>query len=257
VSPTRPWRVLVTRPAAQAADWVERLRARGVAAEALPLIVIEAAADTDPLHAAWTTLSTRRLVVFVSANAVEHFFAARPAGVAWPAEVVAGAPGPGTAQALGAAGLAAATIVVPGADAPQFDSESLWRQLADRDWHDASVLVVAGDGGRAWLTERLRDAGATVETVRAYRRRAPSFAGADRERLDAALADPAAVWLFSSAEAIGHLEQAVGRGRFGGLRAVATHPRIAASARAAGFGRVVEAAPRLDAVVACIQSIGP
>jgi uroporphyrinogen-III synthase len=38
---------------------------------------------------------------------------------------------------------------------------------------------------------------------------------------------------------------------------VATHPRIAERARAAGFGHVVEAGPRFDAVVACIQSMGP
>ena len=38
-------------------------------------------------------------------------------------------------------------------------------------------------------------------------------------------------------------------------RAVATHPRIAARARSLGFGVVVEAAPGLDAVIACIQSI--
>lgn len=257
MSPARPLRVLVTRPAAQAATWVERLRARGVHAEALPLIVIEAAADAGPLRAAWASLPTRRLVVFVSANAVEHFFAARPAGAAWPAGVDAAAPGPGTAEALAATGVAAAAIVAPAADAPQFDSESLWLRLADRAWQDASVLVVAGDGGRAWLTEQLRGAGATVETVRAYRRGAPSFAAADRARLEAALADAQVVWLFSSAEAIGHLEHAAGRGRFGGARAVVTHPRIADRAHAAGFGRVVEAGPRLDAVVACIQSIGP
>ena len=45
----RPLRVVVTRPAAQAAAWVEQLRERGVAAEALPLIEIAAVEVAAPL----------------------------------------------------------------------------------------------------------------------------------------------------------------------------------------------------------------
>ena len=82
-------------------------------------------------------------------------------------------------------------------------------------------------------------------------------AGAERERLDAALADRSVVWLFSSSEAIANLERAAGAARWDAARALATHPRIAARAKRLGFGVVVEAAPGLDAVIACIQSIGP
>ena len=40
--------------------------------------------------------------------------------------------------------------------------------------------------------------------------------------------------------------------------ALATHPRIAERARAAGFGRVVEAAPTIDAIVHAMQTVaGP
>jgi uroporphyrinogen-III synthase len=38
-------------------------------------------------------------------------------------------------------------------------------------------------------------------------------------------------------------------------RAVASHPRIAERARAAGFGHVIEAAPTLDALLAAIASV--
>jgi uroporphyrinogen-III synthase len=130
-------------------------------------------------------------------------------------------------------------------------------RAAGRDWRGASVLIVSGDGGRDWLAERLREAGATVESLPAYRREAPDFAGSEAQRLTQAIAASDVVWLFSSAEAIANLERAAGSGRFAHSRAVATHPRIAERARAAGFGRVVEAGPRFDAVVACIQSIGP
>ena len=257
MSARRGPRILVTRPAAQAAVWVDRLRATGIDAEALPLVAIVPVADRDQLTAAWTGLSARRLVVFVSSNAVVHFFAARSPGLAWPAGVVAAAPGPGTADALRESGVPQAAIVAPASDAQQLDSESLWARLQGRDWRGASVLIVSGEGGRDWLAERLRQAGATVESLPAYRREAPVFAGDSALCLTQALADAAVVWLFSSAEAIANLERAAGAGRFARSRAVATHPRIAERARAAGFGRVVEAGPRFDAVVACIQSIGP
>jgi uroporphyrinogen-III synthase len=181
-APRRP-RVLVTRPAAQAAVWVERLRATGIDAEALPLIAIVAVADRRGLQAAWAGLAARRLVVFVSSNAVVHFFAGRPPDLVWPAGVVAAAPGPGTAEALRDVGVAEAAIVAPASDAPQLDSESLWARLQGRDWRGASVLIVSGDGGRDWLAERLREAGATVESLPAYRREAPDFAGSEAQRL--------------------------------------------------------------------------
>ena len=253
----RPARVLVTRPAEQAGPWVERLRERGLFAEALPLIEIAPTADASALRSSWAGLPACRLVVFVSANAVLHFFAERPAGLDWPDGVEAGAPGSGTADALREAGVPVAAIVTPAADAAQFDSESLWARLHARDWRGARVLVVRGDGGRDWLAERLVAAGAQVDTVSAYRRLAPSFAGEARDRLDAAIADGDAVWLFSSSEAIANLEQAAGAGRFRAARAVATHPRIAARARSLGFGVVAEARPTFDDVVACIQSIEP
>lgn len=249
-------RVLVTRPAGQAAPWVERLRARGVDAEALPLIEIAAVADRQALHEAWRGLAARRLVFFVSANAVEHFFAARPDDVAWPRDLEAAVPGPGTATMLRACARDM-LVVEPDGDAPQFDSETLWTKLEGRDWTGASVLVVRGDGGRDWLADRLVEAGASVDALAAYRRLAPAFEGPARARLDAALVDAAAIWLFSSSEAIANLERAAGPGCLTNACAVATHPRIAARARTAGFGRVVEAAPGLDAMVACIQSIGP
>ena len=254
---TQRARVLVTRPAAQAGSWIERLRARGLDAEALPLIEIAGVDDPRPVVDAWHSLASRRLVFFVSANAVEHFFAARPDGVAWPADVEAAVPGPGTATTLRSLGGDAIVVVAPPDDAPQLDSEALWMRLRERDWRDGSVLVVRGDGGRDWLADRFVQAGASVDAVSAYRRVVPAFAGDDRRRLDDALASPASVWLFSSSEAIANLQAIVGSGRFAGARAVATHPRIATKAREAGFGTVVDVAPGLDAVVACIQSIEP
>ena len=254
-------RVIVTRPATQAASWVAQLQGRGVAAVALPLIGIAAPVDPAAVRDAWAALAGKRLVFFVSPNAVECFFAARPEHALWPTHVAAASPGPGTSEVLRRCGVPASLIVEPPADAPQFDSESLWGVLQAKTWTDTAVLVVRGDGGRDWLADQLRRSGAQVGFVAAYRRVAAAIDGPQREVLRAALAAPEQhLWFFSSSEAIDHLCDAC-EVREGTLppwaraQALATHPRIAERAQRAGFGRVLASRPTLDAVLACIQSM--
>jgi uroporphyrinogen-III synthase len=246
-------RVVVTRPAAQAAAWVQSLAAHGIDAVAVPLIDIAPPDDVAAVGAAWRGLAAQRLVVFVSPNAAQAFFERRPADAAWPASARAASVGPGTTQVLRALGVPA--IVEPAPDSAQFDSEALWQRLCGEDWAGAPVLVVRGDGGREWLADTLRDRGARVGHIAAYRRVAPRLAGDTLRALEAALGQPGEhVWLFSSSEAIDHLV-AARAGRWHAARAIATHPRIAERARACGFGAVHASRPTLDAVVACIQSL--
>jgi uroporphyrinogen-III synthase len=252
-------RVIVTRPAAQAAGWVQRLRALGHDAVALPLIEIAPAADPLPVQEAWRTLTERGLVVFVSPNAAERFLAARPPALSWPAATLAGSTGPGTSQALRAQGVPEACVVEPPEDAPQFDSEALWVRLQDRDWRGVRVLIVRGDGGREWLADTLRARGAEVEMLAAYRRRRPVWVATEREMLAEALGRPREhCWLFSSSEAIDHLEAFAGpQADWSQARAVATHERISARARRLGIVHVAPASPSLVSVSACIQSMPP
>ncbi|MFZ5543202.1 MAG: uroporphyrinogen-III synthase [Pseudomonadota bacterium] len=250
-------RVLVTRPQPQADEWVARLQAAGVDACALPLIHIGAPADDGAVAAAWQTLAGHALVMFVSPNAVTRFFERRPAGMAWPAGVWAGATGPGTAAALRACGVPQDCVVEPQASAGVFDSEALWTRIAAwRDWRGACVLVVRGEGGRDWLAQTLQQQGAEVHFVEAYRRLPPQLDEAQQARLQRALAEPSAhVWWFSSSEAIGYLEQLAPRARWSPACAVASHPRIAARAQAAGFGRVLQAGPALHELLRALASI--
>jgi uroporphyrinogen-III synthase len=244
-------RVVVTRPPVQAAEWVARLQALGVEAVALPLIGIGAIEDPGPVRSAWASLDAAALVVFVSSNAVHHFFALRPAGATWPPGTQAGSTGPGTGAALRHAGLGAAQIVEPDADAPNFDSEALWAKLALHDWSGRRVVVVRGEDGRDWLASTLREHGAVVEFVAAYRRLPPSVDAAGRAVIDAALSQPAThLWSFSSSEAIGHLRALAPRADWSASAAVASHPRIAQTARDAGFGRVEVVPPDPVAVAA-------
>jgi len=252
-------RLLVTRPQPQADAWVERLRAQGIDALALPLLAIEPVVDLSELHSAWQELPRYALTMFVSPNAVSHFFAARPAEFAahaWPAGTRAGATGPGTLQALQLAGVPAALCVAPPADASQFDSAALWAQLEGERWAGREVLVLRGDGGRDEFAAQLRAAGAAVHFTQAYRRGPAQPAAAERALLDRAIAEPALhLWWLSSAEAVGYLDRLAPHAVWRGARALASHPRIAARARELGFGQVFEAPPTLEGVRASLAQI--
>lgn len=247
-------RVIVTRPAAQAAAWVASFRAWGLDAVALPLIDIVPPADPTPVQQAWHDLAGYALLFFVSANAVSHFFARRPHGAAWPPGTRAAAPGPGTAAALRAQGLPDALVVGPPPDAESFDSEAIWERLRADGWAGRAVLVVRGEDGRDWLAEQLRTAGATLHFVAAYARRPPVLSVAGLQLLaDAARAPREHLWLFSSSEAVRHLRALWPQGVPDGARALATHPRIAEAARAAGFSQVVLTSPEAESVRATLQ----
>lgn len=249
--------LVLTRPRQQAGDWLARLAAAGVAATSFPLLEIRAS-DGAAAAAAWDALPEAALAMFVSPNAVDGLFAARPAGARWPAGTLAACVGPGSARALTAAGVPAAQIVQPPADAASLDSEHLWPLLAGRDWQGRRALFLRGNGGRDWLAERLRERGATTEYFGVYERGMPRLDPAERARLGALLAAPDAhVWLLSSAEAAGHLAALAPPGTdWARQRAIATHERIAAAARAVGFGHVVLARPDAAAVAAALRSLG-
>ncbi len=251
--------VLVTRPQPQADEWVSALQALGLRAVAMPLLGIEAPADLAPVQAAWHRLSQQAVVMFVSPSAVQRFFAVCPDGLAWPPGLIAAGTGPGTRQALLTAGVPARAVLTPPDTAGTFDSEALWAVLRPRwDWPGRHVLVVRGEGGRDWLADTLRQHGAQVHFAEAYRRTLPVLDAAGQQRLQQALAQPAAFcWLFSSSEAIGHLPTLAPAADWGPAVALASHPRIADAARGLGFGRVQQVAPTPAAVAAALRALAP
>jgi uroporphyrinogen-III synthase len=154
-------------------------------------------------------------------------------------------------------GVPAQLIDEPAADAMQFDSQALWQTVGGRQWQGRRVLLVRGRSGppaaaagRNWLAEQLEQAGATVEAISVYERRAPQFSAAQLERMGRACVD-GSIWLFSSSEAIAHLPAGLDWRQ---AHALATHPRIAQAAQAAGFARVIQSRPALPEVLASIKS---
>lgn len=256
----RAIRVIVTRPAAEAQRWTQALRARGVLAESLPLIEIAALDDAHALHEAWRLVPRHAALMFVSANAVQHFMAARPASVV--SSVQVWGTGPGTEAALRAAGWSAAAIRCPSADAPSFDSEALWSLVADevQGWSGRSVLVVRGAdatgqlAGRDWLVQRLQAAGVHVDQCVAYVRRSPQPDAQMLERAREALHD-GSWWLFSSSEAAQNLAAWLPDDIGAHAHALATHDRIAERLRQQGWGRVERVPATLEAQVASIECL--
>lgn len=274
--PARLTQLVVTRPAQEAQTWAHALQAQGWPAQPLPLIAITPPADP----ARWAELQRFRaqcvdwdVLMFVSAAAVQHFFddsvPAPAAGAHWPR---CWAPGPGTAralvQALVARGLSPALVDAPPPDAPQFDSEALWAVVAPQlrpglrlGWvrggaagqaAPTSASGLAGQG-RDWLVQQCQAAGAVVQACVAYERSAPVLSPAQQTLLQAA-SQPGSVWLLSSTEAVLNLRQLASPAtNWAGVSALTTHPRIAAAARAAGFGRVLETRPALADVLRVLE----
>lgn len=247
--------VVLTRPAQEGERWAARLRERDVDCLVLPLLAIGPPKDDTALREAASGLHRYAAVMFVSANAVQGLFALQPrfdGPRAW-------APGPATRDALRAAGVPDDRIDAPAADAAQFDSESLWRQVRGQlRPGDRLLLVRGGDQegrsqGREWMARQLAAAGVQVNTVVAYTRRVPAWSDAQRASARRAAVD-GSVWLFSSSEAAGNLALLLPGQDWSRAHALATHPRIAEAVRALGFGELRECRPAFDDVLASIES---
>lgn len=259
-------RVIVTRPGREAQTWADALQARGVPCETLPLIEIAALPDPKDLAQSWRDVPRHMALMFVSANAVRFFMAARPANQPMP-RCRAWSTGPGTRAALLAAGWPEDLIDSPGEDAPQFDSEALWALVAQRvqaavaaGLSRPSMLIVRGAdargqlAGRDWLAQQLESAGLAVLQTVAYVRQAPVLTPAQQSLARQAVCDGSA-WLFSSSEAAQHLLMACPDLPLAQAWALATHPRIAQRLQASGWGRVDLVPAGIDAQAQSIKSL--
>lgn len=263
----------MTRVQPQAQAWVDLFVAQGHDALALALIEVRSLPDSAGVHAAWQRMQGYAAAMFVSRHAVDFFYknnkaAALDLYVHKAIKTRAWSSGPGTAHALVENGVPVPLIDTPSEQAGQFDSEALWQLVHTQVQSGDKVLIVRGDStvadgvslvgdagvGRDWLARRLTDAGVTVDFVVAYQRSAPVWS-ADQRAVAQAAAKDGSVWLFSSAEALVHLQALLPKQDWSAARAVATHPRIAAAARAVGFAVVAQARPVFADVLASLESL--
>lgn len=157
------WRVLVTRPVAQAGPLCEQLAAAGAEPVPFPVMTIR---FLDPVR--WPApLESFDHALFVSANAVAAF-CAQAGGQPWPAGVKTLAIGRRTATAMAAAG-----IPVDLAAPSPFTSEALLALPDLQRLTDCSIVILRGRGGRELIPDTLRARGARVEAVELYARDLP------------------------------------------------------------------------------------
>ncbi len=224
--------ILVTRPRETADALAEDLRKQGATVLLIPAMVIAPLPDTGALQAAHARLSCFDYAAFVSANAVRLGLQ----GLAsWPPQLVALAPGPGTAQSLREHG--AVRVLSP---AERFDSEGMLALPELQELTGRRVLIFRGEGGRELLAEALRTRGAEVELLTCYRRLPP------RKELpalaSALLSGGLDAAVITSSEGLLNLMRDLPPLAAAALRDLplfVPHPRIAARAEAQGCRRVI------------------
>ena len=245
-------RVLVTRPADEAAGAAASLEALGAEVLVAPTVTIAPVEDPTDLDRAIGKLDQFDWLVFTSGNGV-RFFLDRLATLGLDLRVLGrlklAAIGPATAEALARYHLRA--DLVPG----EYRSEALADALAERA-AGRRVLLARADRGRTVLKERL-DAVAQVEQVAVYRNADADALPAD---VAARLSDGSVDWITLTSSAITErlhaLMPAAARPRIGSMiRLASLSPVTTATAEALGWSVAAEAKvytwPGLvDAVVA-------
>lgn len=163
--------ILVTRPAHQAdglCELIEKAHGRPIR---FPALEIAGPADPQAAKAVLRGVRGDDLLIFVSANAVEHAFPLLPDTL--PGDLAIAAVGGATARKLEEMGLD--PTLVP---ADRFDSEGLLALPALQSVAGRRVFILRGNGGRALLGDTLTERGADVRYVEVYQRLRPRRSGA-------------------------------------------------------------------------------
>ncbi len=268
-----PVRIIVTRPALQAVQWVDALNAQGLCASSFALIEIADALSPAQRAQLHQRAAQADVCMWVSANAVSYFWKKKEqfsdVDTAKYAinSIVKNTPqrhwatGPGTVAALQDCGVPTSQIDAPDLHTGQWDSEALWLRVEGQIQPGTQVLILRGvdvgtpSASRDWLAQQVRAAGGVVEFAAVYERRAPQFDAQQMAWAQVASMD-GSVWVFSSSQALTHLpplpESGDGWSR---ARCVVTHERIAQAARAKGFAVVCMSRPAILDVAQSIKSI--
>ncbi|TCW81867.1 fused uroporphyrinogen-III synthase HemD/membrane protein HemX [Burkholderia sp. SRS-46] len=267
----RAFTAVLTRPDGQSTGLAAQLAEAGCDVLDFPLIDIAPLDDPAPLDAAFAALADYALVIFVSPNAIDRALAQY--GAIWPNALPVGVVGPGSVAALERHGIAAPAyrVIAPQApddgSAPHYDSESLFACIEAAFGGAAAlagrrVLIVRGDGGREWLADRLRDAGADVQLVAAYRRVVPEPRIGMWERVHALLGGEPHAWLVTSSEGVRNLHELAHAhltdAEIDALKhapLVTPHPRIEQTARALGFDRITLTGAGDERIVRAFRSM--
>lgn len=234
--------IIVTRAGEAGAALADSLQKAGEDVLWLPAFSISAPPDERHVTAVLGRLADYQLAVFVSPAAVE---ATADRITAWPRGVALAAVGDGTRRALLARirGADRATLHAPATgdtDGEGGGSEALWRVLQPSIGPLQRALILRAENGREWLSEQLMAAGVVVESVAVYSRRVADVPPAAVARLrDWHARNRFGVLVVTSSEGVdavvGQVEPVTGPEWIRAALALASHERIAARLRTAGF----------------------
>jgi uroporphyrinogen III methyltransferase/synthase len=242
-------RIAVTRATQQAPILSDKLRDLGADVIEMPATQI-ARLDLSPLRTAIENLAEFQWLIFTSQNAVAIFWEQLLGGggdARSLAGVKVGAVGPTTAGALLEHGIA--VDVIPA----RFVAEALLDTLTVRDdVANSRVLYVTAEGARDVLSEGLRNLGADLTVIEAYRS-IPDGEGA--EKLSRAIeAGKVDIVTFTSASAVRGFVDAVGEELGGRAPGASIGPQTSEALRAAGIEVKYEATEStIDGLVAAIM----
>jgi uroporphyrinogen-III synthase len=269
-----PAAVVITRPRAQAEALAPRIAALGLRPVIFPLLDIRPLDDTAALQAALRNLPSYAMVMFVSPNAIDAAFRHIDH---WPATVAIGIVGAGSMAALARHGVDPSNTRIFAPPSPEkTDSEGLFAALDKSALPGRRVLIVRGQAGRDFFSEALQQIGVQVDHVSAYRREAPVCDNAAIAQLRELL-DSNSVWIITSSEALRNLIQMLERAdaqttadstpdtatpatpigavvKMQQKQIIVPHPRIAATARLAGFSHVTLTGSGDERLLAALQS---
>jgi uroporphyrinogen-III synthase len=260
--------IVITRPSGQARQLIEVLsqiiEKSGVAKRSLPeilslpLLTIVPKDDEQLADHIASALKDADLAIFVSPNAIESVM--RLLERDWQdfskKVIPIGVMGGSSALALKNHGIGSETkptpILMP-KNNEQWDSEGLWKELQSLkwDWPGKKIVIFKGEGGRDWLADTLKKAGASVQAISTYTRvpldpKNPAWHSIREMDMSKSL------WLLTSSEAVRYLGQ-VAKDQFPqGLQsasAICPHHNIADAAEAIGFGEVFTSDPGDEALI--------
>lgn len=222
---------MVTRPRHQAAPFCDALRELGAEPVLFPTIAIRPPGDRTPLLEALRSLGRYDWAVLTSVNGVRKVVEALEEMDRAPSRAFRGvrvaAIGPSTADELREEGVE--VDVVP----EEYRAEGLVRALRDRARLESSrILLARAEEARAVLPRELREAGARVDEVTAYRTEVGS---PEAERLGARLRAGEIDWLtFTASSTVRNFVELVGADA-GAARVAAIGPVTAGTARELGL----------------------
>jgi uroporphyrinogen-III synthase len=172
------YRVVITRPEAQAAPWAAQLESLGFITARLNLLALAAVENETQIRAIKNKILDFDLyqkVIFVSQNAVDY-------GMAWledywpqlPTGIDYFAVGATTAKKLASYGLSVQDLAV--SESGGMTSEDLLSAGHLQDVDGEKILIFRGCGGRGHMAEELRKRGAWVDYCELYERQLPEGA---------------------------------------------------------------------------------